>query len=625
MQSLRYGPRLFTFALASLGLLGLAPTQADAPPHPGQAIYQESCGTCHNQPEATRSPSLETLQKMRVQVLTYAINEGKMKAQAAHLDSEEKRLLVDYLSNKNQNDDAWIAGMMCPADRKEVNTSVDAAVSTFGFNKHNHRNLSAAQTGLSTKDLPKLELAWAMGFPGATTMRSQPAVLGSTLFYPVADLAQLFAINIEGPEPCIQWVYQSEVSLRSSAAYGQLSDGRHVVAVSDLGSYTHLVDAKTGEGIWRTHVGLSELSMTTGTPVIHDDKVIVPVSQYEIMIASANPHVCCTSHGAVTALDAKTGNKIWTTHTMEDAKPVRDRGDGQMIWGPSGAPIWNSPAIDEKRGVLYVGTGEATSEPAHPNTNAILAIDLKDGSIKWSFQATPDDIYIVGCGPRGKSLNCPKPEDTVYRDVDFGASVILAEVDGRDLIFAGQKSGTVWALDPDQNGKEVWRRDFGEGSPGGGVHWGIAFDGKNVFAPINRAYNYGVEGPEKPGIHSVRAKDGKVVWSFESKADCSGDRRERVPTCKASVGMSGAPTLIDGAVIQGSVDGMLRAINKKNGKLLWQYDTAKVFEAVNGVDAKGGAIDNASIVATQGYLFVNSGYGMFGQMPGNVLLAFKVK
>ena len=107
-----------------------------------------------------------------------------------------------------------------------------------------------------------------------------------------------------------------------------------------------------------------------------------------------------------------------------------------MIWGPSGAPIWNSPAVDEKRGVVYVGTGEATSEPAHPNTNAILALDLKDGSIKWSFQATPDDIYIVGCGPRGRSLNCPKPEDTVYRDVDFGASVILADVNGKDTALS---------------------------------------------------------------------------------------------------------------------------------------------------------------------------------------------
>src|SRR5690606_10917170 len=116
----------------------------------------------------------------------------------------------------------------------------------------------------------------------------------------------------------------------------------------------------------------------------------------------------------------------------------------------------------------------------------------------------------IGCGPRGKSLNCPKPEDTVYRDVDFGASVILAEVDGKDLIFAGQKSGTLWALDPDNNGKLVWRRDFGEGSPSGGIHWGIAFDGDTVFAPINRAYNYGVDGPERPGIHSVRARNGEV-------------------------------------------------------------------------------------------------------------------
>jgi polyvinyl alcohol dehydrogenase (cytochrome) len=141
-----------------------------------------------------------------------------------------------------------------------------------------------------------------------------------------------------------------------------------------------------------------------------------------------------------------------------------------MLWGPSGAPIWTSPAIDAKRGVLYVGTGEATSEPAAPTTDAILAIDLKDGSLKWTFQATENDIFLSGCGRNRKGLNCPK--ETVFRDVDFGASMIIAQrSDGKDILLAGQKAGTVWALDPD-TGKLVWRQIFGEGSPLGGIHWG---------------------------------------------------------------------------------------------------------------------------------------------------------
>lgn len=614
------GPLILAVSLVAFA--GLAQAQANES-HPGRAVYEKACASCHDKPEATRSPALTTLQQMRVQQITYAINQGKMQVQASGLSTEEKASLTEYLVGMDATNDAWIADMACSADRRKVKTEAEASVSTFGFNKDNHRYLTREQAGLSSADIGELELAWAIGFPGATTMRSQPAVVGSTLFLPVADASKLFAINIDG-KPCLQWVYESEVPLRSSASYGQLKDGRHVVAFSDLGANTHLVDAKTGSGIWKTHVGSSELTLTTGTPVIHDDKVIVPISQYEISVAANETHVCCTTHGAVTALNATTGEKIWTTHTMEEAKPLRDRGDGQMIWGPSGAPIWNSPAIDEKRGLLYVGTGEATSEPAHKNTNSILAMDLEDGSIQWSFQATPDDIYISGCGRGSRSLNCPRPEDTVYRDVDFGASVVIGKAeDGSDLIFAGQKSGTLWALDPDKKGEVVWRRDFGEGSALGGIHWGIAFDGERVFAPINRAYSWGVEGPEKPGIHAVDTK-GKVLWSFAVEPDCSDDRKQRLRGCD-NIGMSGAPTVVDGAVIEGSLDGFLRALDVKTGELLFQFDTAKIFETINGVEAKGGSIDSASIVAANGYLFVNSGYGMFGQTPGNVLLAFKIK
>ena len=185
-------------------------------------------------------------------------------------------------------------------------------------------------------------------------------------------------------QPCFKWVYRGDVPMRTGVAFGTLPNGRHVIAFADVATYVHMVDAATGKLLWRTRAGMWALSNTTGTPVIHGDKVYVPLSASEINAGADEKHECCKTHGAVLALDAATGRKIWTTHTMEDAKPVSDRGDGQMMWGPSGAPIWNSPSIDEKRGVLYVGTGEATSAPAAQTTDAILAIDLKDGRIRWS-------------------------------------------------------------------------------------------------------------------------------------------------------------------------------------------------------------------------------------------------
>jgi polyvinyl alcohol dehydrogenase (cytochrome) len=594
--------------------------------HPGKPIYDRYCAACHNN-AATKAPGSDTLKLMRYRSMFYTLTEGKMRVQASMLTEEQRKQVIEYLVGLDLPEDDWTARMKCGSNRADIDDA-EPTVAGFGFNKHNHRHLTSSQTGLRTSDFRNLELAWAIAFPGATTMRSQPAIVGSTLFLPVADNSRMFAIDISG-EPCLRWVYENDVPLRSSASFGTQPGGRKVVMFSDVASNVHMVDAVTGARIWKTNVGLFPESITTGTPVLHKDRVYAPISQYEILIGGQHEHECCKSHGGVTALDALTGKKIWTMHTMEDAKPVRDRGDGKFIFGPSGAPIWNSPAIDERRGVLYVGTGEATSEPAAPTTNAILAVGLNDGKIRWSFQATPNDIFISGCTPGAatRSLNCPRPEDTVYLDVDFGASMVLAKrSNGEDLLVAGQKAGTVWALDPN-NGRVVWRQQFGDGSAQGGIHWGLAFDGKRIYAPINRAHPIGPDGkqhgPEKPGIHALDVDTGKVLWSHRVAPDCSGPRGQRLKTCEREFGLSAAPTVIDGAVVTGSLDGYLRIFDSSTGELLFKYDTARDYEGINGVQGMGGAIDSASIVAANGMLFLNSGYGMFNQPPGNVFLAFR--
>jgi polyvinyl alcohol dehydrogenase (cytochrome) len=387
-----------------------------------------------------------------------------------------------------------------------------------------------------------------------------------------------------------------------------------------------MIDASTGKEIWHQSVRLTQLSNGTGTPFLYKDRVYVPLSASEINFGADPAHECCKTHGAVFALDARTGRIIWAAHTMKDAAPVRDRGDGKMLWGPSGAPIWSSPAIDEKRGQLYVGTGEATSEPAEPTTDAILAIDLATGAVRWRFQATKDDIFLTGCLANRNGLNCPRYG--VFLDADFGASAILVNrPGGRDMVLAGQKSSTLYALDPD-TGKLIWSRNFGPGSIVGGIHWGLAYDGARVFAPVSVLP--GRDGKLAPdqiaGLHAVNVDTGKTEWSFIAQPICDGDRRARVKNCDGGIGLSAAPTVIDGAVVAGSLDGFLRAFDAATGRLLFQYDTARAFDTANGIPGKGGAIDNASIVAGNGYLFVNSGYGlMAGQTPGNVFLAFRPK
>ena len=608
-----------------------APTMASSastvPAHPGKAVYDKTCASCHDHPGATRAPSFDALRGMRYGSIHFALTEGKMQAQAAALTGAERASVIDYLAGRGVTDDGWVAKLMCGADRRAINLDAAATVAGFGFDEKNHRHLTRRQAGLATADFPKLELAWALGFPNATSMRAQAAVVGATVFLPVSDFGQLYAIDISSPKPCFKWVYKNDIPLRTGAAYGVLpGSGRKVVVFGDIAPLVHMIDATTGEEIWHQSVRLTSLSNGTGTPVLHGNRVYVPLSASEINFGADEKHECCTTHGAVFALDALTGRIVWAAHTMKDAQPIRDRGDGKMILGPSGAPIWNSPAIDAKRGLLYVGTGEATSEPAEPTTDAILAIDLATGALRWRFQATANDIFLTGCMNKRDGLNCPR--DTVFLDADFGASTVLVNrPGGRDIVLAGQKSSTLWALDAN-DGKLLWSRNFGPGSIAGGIHWGIAFDGKRVFVPVSVLPGRdGKPGPgEIAGLHAVDVETGHVDWSFEAQPDCSGDRAARVKNCAGGIGLSGAATVVDGAVLAGSLDGFLRVFDAATGALLFKYDTARDYDTLNAVPGKGGAIDNASIVAANGYVFVNSGYGlMAGQTPGNVFLAFRPK
>lgn len=607
------------------------PVAHGSSPHPGEAIYKTRCAACHDNSEATKAPPRETLARLTPGHITNSLIAGIMIPQAVGLSSKDVSDVSNYLGLAEQEDDSWTTAMRCPASRATPKLDMAPTVATFGFDQTNQRRLDPAKVGLAGKDLTSLELAWTIAFPKAITMRSQAAVVGNTMFMPVGESNnRLFAFDIsDNQQPCIQWIYEGDQTLRTSAGFGTRQDGKKVVMVGDMGGFVHMIDAMNGKELWAEHMGLFPGSISTGTPVLVGDKVIAPSSQYEIMLAAQDAYECCKIHGGVVAMDAMTGKRVWEGHTMEQAKPIKDRGDGKMIWGPSGAPVWNSPSIDTKRGLIFVGTGEANSAPAHKNTNAIMAFSLKDGSIKWSHQATPDDVFNVGCNPKGGPKNCPTEGETVFRDVDFGASTIIAKApNGTDLVLAGQKSGTVWAMNPD-TGAVVWRRDIGTGGPNGGIHWGIAADDTHVYAPISypgaSIPGQDVDPSLKPGLYAVNLNDGSIDWKFEVAPDCTDARKKFVPRCNRLFGLSGAPTVIGDHIITGGLDGRVYMLEKKTGKLVWTFDTARDFETLNGVKGNGGSFDNASIVAANGLVIMNSGYGLFGQGAGNVMIALKPK
>jgi len=118
------------------------------------------------------------------------------------------------------------------------------------------------------------------------------------------------------------------------------------------------------------------------------------------------------------------------------------------------------------------------------------------------------------------------------------------------------------------------------------------------------------------GLFALRIATGEKAWyAAPAKPKCIG-------TLGCTPAQMAPATLIPGVVFSGSMDGHLRAYNTTDGALIWDYDTLRDFDTVNGVKAHGGSMSASGAVVSGGMLFVNSGYGALGGMPGNVLLAF---
>ena len=136
--------------------------------------------------------------------------------------------------------------------------------------------------------------------------------------------------------------------------------------------------------------------------------------------------------------------------------------------------------VDAGRRRIYISTSNGYTYPAANTTNSVMALDLDSGKRLWTRQLTPNDAFLMGCGPKSTSETCPQE---VGPDFAVGTSPILQTLpDGRRILVVGQKSGLAWGLNPD-DGTVLWQHRVGQGSPLGGIEWGGAADGQHVYYP----------------------------------------------------------------------------------------------------------------------------------------------
>lgn len=576
-------------------------------------MYQQHCSHCHDG-GVPKAPHRINFEMLGASAIHTALTDGAMRAQGSALSPDERIALAEHLSGQQLGaaNDASVA--LCGTDQVAPSPFAAPALTGWGMSLESTRYVPETIAGFSADDVSDLELKWAFAYPGATRARSQPTVANQTVFVG-SQPGAVYALDLM--TGCARWTFTADAEVRSAITL--VMEGDNAAAYfGDFEGNVYKLDAETGEQLWRSAVRDHPVGTITGSPRYFDGRLFVPLSSSEWASAADPGYTCCTFRGNVISLDAETGEELWRTHVIPEAPSPTGKTNkrGLPILAPSGAPVWNSPTIDEERGLLYVGTGESYTSPAHGNSDSVIAIDLDTGNIVWSFQALAGDAWNMACNLPGMRDNCPEEDGP---DLDIGASPVLWKgPEGRDLILVGQKSGMVYAIDPENKGELVWKTRIGRGGFAGGVHWGMASDGERLFA-TNADTNFigKFKGEPKPGLYALNPVNGETVWFTPAGEHCDDSQ---LPACDP--GLSAAPTAIPGVVFAGGFDGVLKAYAAESGKVVWSFETNREFEAVNGAVARGGSIESDGPVVTDGHLLINSGYLFGGRMPGNALLVF---
>ena len=533
-------------AIALMGALaaGICTAKAQTTPD-GAGLFKEHCATCHQESAsgANRAPSPAVLAGKTQEEILRALESGAMVIYGNRLSETERKAIAGFLSSNPGASAAEATANMC-ASRKPMTVEGMADKENWngwGIDIVNSRYQT--HTPITADNLSKLRLKWAFGVPDTSTAYGQPTVVGGRMFIGSGD-GRIYALDAR--RGCTIWTYQAETTVRTAITVAPEA-GKFLAYFGDGEANLYAVNAEDGSLVWKVKVDLHRSARITGAPQFYRDRLYVPVAGNEELSGGDAGYPCCTFRGNVTAVDAQTGKILWKGYAITEEPHESRPGESHAKFNPAGAAIWDTPTIDAKRGVLYVGTGDAYVDPAADGTDAVMAFDLESGKRLWVQQKTPGDVFNFGCvGPQ--HINCPpKPGP----DVDFGSSPILVDLgNGHRVLLAGQKTGVMYGLDPDDGGKELWEVRVGQGSGLGGIEWGSATDGKKVYAANSDISTLTPPAPGTPppapgGLAAIDIHTGKRLWkTMPPKPPCEGK-----PGCSA--GQLAAVTALPAWCFQG--------------------------------------------------------------------------
>jgi len=575
-------------------------SRKQAPPPDGAALFAQNCASCHQSDNDMRAPEPEALHQMSKASIMAALESGRMTWEGKHISKANKEVIANYLAAP-----ATATAMVTGYCARDLDPPAHPPVwAGWGIDVRNRRFQSAVAAGLNRDSVKNLKLKWAFGFPGAAATYGQPTSYAGRLFVGSED-GTVYALD--SATGCLWWIFKASATVKTAISIG---NNGNTAFFGDTNGFVYAVKVADGSLMWKAHPEPHPAARITGSPLLAGSRLYVPISSGEEGSSADPSYPCCTFRGSVVAIDAVSGKQVWKTYTIADPpQPTRKNPQGVQYFGPSGAAVWSTPTADLKRNALYIATGNNYSDPPTELSDAVVAFDLRTGKKLWSRQFTAKDVWNSGCVSEKKD-NCPQNHGD---DFDFGAPPILTKVTGLgDILLLAQKSGIVYALDPNHEGRLLWKNRIGRGGPLGGIEWGGAADNRFAYFPVS---DFDFDNPlVGGGIFALDLRTGRLSWHVDPPK----------PACVGQLGCSAAqmapPTLIPGVVFVGSMDGHLRAHDTADGTLLWDFDTAQPFHTINGIRAHGGSLNGAGPTVVSGMVYVNTGYT--NAMGGNVLLAF---
>jgi polyvinyl alcohol dehydrogenase (cytochrome) len=521
---------------------------------------------------------------------------------------------------------AALADTACPSAAGPVALS-NAQWNGWGRGLDNTRY--QPEPAIRASDVAKLAVKWAFGYQSGTEF-GQPTVVDERLFV-TSSSGRIYSLDAK--TGCTYWTYDAAAGSRTAITIGELAPTRvaalpkrlkrtlaHLDVIKapsaaffgdDTGA-VYALDAQKGTLLWKTQVDTHPMARIVGAPTLYNGRLYVAVSSTEDAAAANPSYSCCTFRGSVAALDIGSGRIVWKSYTvLEEPQPTRKNSAGIQEFGPAGAAITSSPTVDAKRNVLYVATGGSATGVEQSLTDAVVAFDVADGKLRWVKQLVRPDA-----GPGGAGFSSPP--------------VLRTLATGNQVLFAGQKSGVVYGLDPDHGGEILWQTKIGDSSAGaagggasgitsvvgppgvagspGGVAWGSAADHRSLY--VATAGLLAQPANTSGSLTALDMTTGVARWHTAApEPACSWGERN------CSHAQAQAVTVMPGSAFSGSMDGHLRAYSTIDGKILWDFDTARDFPTKNGIKASGGPLDHGGATIVNGMVYVNS---------GTTLLAFSV-